>query len=411
MNDFKENKYKVYEIIIPLLAFVLFSALFIVTGLYNSPFIVFGVILIALLPFRQNKVVKIFLSLSIIIFLAWFFHSISGLLFPFITAFLLAYILNPLVEKLSIWKLSRTVSSLLIMVLFLGIITLLIIFLAPPIVNQFTELLSSLPDALKNLNDWFEKVLIPKAAELGLPTQDIQQKILNELPARLEQILNTLFTSLSGLFAGISLILTQIVNLILIPFLTFYILKDFDDIKSLVKSFFAAGLSRENAVKYFHKIDSLMGSFLRGSIICAIIHGIGVYIFLAILGIKYAIFLSSLSALLNIIPYVGLLLSIGITVIVALFSGDPGVQIPLVILLYMAQNLLETSYIIPKIIGERIGMHPAILILSLMVFSYFFGFIGLLIALPVVSIIIMFFKDWQVKKHAENGGEEIINSS
>lgn len=410
MTDLQENKYKVYEIVISLLAFVLFSALFVVTGLFKSPFIVFAVILIALLPFRKNKVVKIFLSLSVIIFLAWFFHSISGLLFPFITAFLLAYILNPLVEKLSLWKLTRLVSSLLIILLFLGIITLLIIFLAPPIVNQFSDLISILPDALRNLSVWFEKVLIPKATQLGLPTQDIQQKILNELPARLEQILNTLFNSLSGLFAGISLILTQVVNLILIPFLTFYILKDFDEIKSLVKSFFTEGTSRETAVRYFHKIDSLMGSFLRGSIICAIIHGIGVYIFLEILGIKYAIFLSSLSALLNVIPYVGLLLSIAITVIVALFSGDPGVQIPLVILLYLAQNLLETSYIVPKIIGDRMGIHPALLILSLWVFAYFFGFVGMLIAMPVVSILIMFFKEWQERKLSESKTEGIPDS-
>jgi predicted PurR-regulated permease PerM len=144
-----------------------------------------------------------------------------------------------------------------------------------------------------------------------------------------------------------------------------------------------------------------MGSFLRGSLICAIIHGVGVYIFLEILGIKYAVFISSLSALLNIIPYVGLLVSITITVIVALFSGDPGLQIPLVILLYLLQNLLETSYIIPKIIGERIGLHPALLILSLLVFSYFFGFVGLLIALPAVSIVIMFVKEWLEKREAK----------
>ena len=409
MNNIQENNYKAHEIVISLLAFVLFGVLFAVTELFKSPFIVFAVILITLLPFRKNKIVKIFLSLSIIIFLVWFFHSISGLLLPFIIALLLAYILNPLVEILGRWKLSRTISSLLIILVFLGIITLLIIFLAPPIVNQFTELIGSLPGALKNLNTWIEQVLIPKAAQIGLPAHDIQQKVLNELPARLEQILNALFTSISGLFAGLSLILTQIVNIILIPFLTFYMLKDFDDIKSLVKSLFTESI-RENAVTYFHKIDSLMGSFLRGSIICAIIHGIGVFIFLEILGIKYAIFLSSLSALLNVIPYVGLLLSIIITVIVALFSGDPGLQIPLVILLYLGQNLLETSYIIPKVIGERIGLHPAILILSLMVFSYFFGFIGMLIALPVVSIIIMFFKEWQVKK-TQGGKPEITNTS
>jgi predicted PurR-regulated permease PerM len=224
--------------------------------------------------------------------------------------------------------------------------------------------------------------------------------VINELPARLEQILNTLLNSLSGLFSGLSLVLTQIVNLILIPFLTFYLLKDFDNLKSLTKTLFPVS-KRETAVEYYHKIDNLMGSFLRGSLICAIIHGVGVYIFLEILGIKYAVFISSLSALLNIIPYVGLLVSITITVIVALFSGDPGLQIPLVILLYLLQNLLETSYIIPKIIGERIGLHPALLILSLLVFSYFFGFVGLLIALPAVSIVIMFVKEWLEKREAK----------
>lgn len=392
-----EHINKPHEIVISVLGFILFGVLFTVTELFKSPFIVYGVILLTLYPFRKNKVVKIFLSISTVIFLLWILNSLLGILFPFIIAFLLAYILNPVVEILSRKNLSRTISSLLIMLVFLAVITLLIIFLTPPIVNQFTELISALPKAIQDLGEWVQKVLIPKAAEWGLPTQSIQEKVLNVLPTKLEQILNTLLSSLSGLFAGISIVLTQLVNLILIPFLTFYMLKDFNDIKGLVKSLFPLS-KRDSAVKYYHKIDDMMGSFLRGSLICAVIHGIGVYIFLAILGVKYSIFLSALSALLNVIPYVGLLLSIVITVIAALFSGDPGLQVPLVIVLYLAQNLLETSYIIPKIIGERMGIHPAVLILSLMVFSYFFGFVGMLIAMPVVSVLLMLFKEWQLRR-------------
>lgn len=392
-----EHINKPHEIVISVLGFILFGVLFTVTDLFKSPFIVYGVILLTLYPFRKNKVVKISLSISSVIFLLWILNSLLGILFPFIVAFLLAYILNPVVEMLSMKNLSRTISSLLIILVFLAVITLLIIFLTPPIVNQFTELISSLPKAIQDLGEWVQKVLITKAAEWGLPTQSIQEKVLNVLPSKLEQILNTLLSSLSGLFAGISIVLTQLVNLILIPFLTFYMLKDFYEIKGLVKSLFPLS-KRENAVKYYHKIDYMMGSFLRGSLICAVIHGIGVYIFLAVLGVKYSIFLSALSALLNVIPYVGLLLSIVITVIAALFSGDPGLQVPLVIVLYLAQNLLETSYIIPKIIGDRMGIHPAVLILSLMVFSYFFGFVGMLIAMPVVSILLMLFKEWQVRR-------------
>jgi predicted PurR-regulated permease PerM len=400
--------YKPYEVVVSILAFALFGVLFAVTELFKSPFIVIGITLISLYPFRKSKIVKIFLTLSVLLFLVWFLHSISGLLLPFILAFLLAYILNPLVEYLGKKNVSRTISSLLIILLFLSIVILLIIFLAPTIAFQFTELIASLPIAIQDLGMWFEKVLLPWAAELGFPTQSIQDKLLNEMPARLEQIITTLLNSLSGLFTGLSIILTQVVNIILIPFLTFYMLKDFNEIKALVKSLFPYS-SREKASDYYHKIDNLMGSFLRGSLICAVIHGIGVYIFLAILGVKFSIFLGALSALLNVIPYVGLLLSIFVTVIVALFSGDPGLQIPLVILLYLAQNLLETSYIIPKIIGDRIGLHPALLILSLMVFSYFYGFVGMLIAMPVVSILIMFFKEWKDKRIAREE-TEMLNS-
>lgn len=399
MNKPAEQDYTTYEVIISLIAIALFGVLFSVTELFKSPFIVYAVILLVLYPFRKSKLIKVILSLSTIIFIVWFLNSIAQLLIPFIIAFLLAYILNPLVNWLTTKNFSRTLSSLLIILVFLGLITLLVIFLAPPIVNQFSELAASMPVAIKGLGEWFNKVLLPKLAELGIPSKTIEEKVINELPARLEQLLNTLLNSLSGLFSGLSLVLTQLVNLILIPFLTFYLLKDFDNLKSLTKTLFPAS-KREIALGYYHKIDNLMGSFLRGSLICAIIHGVGVYIFLEILGIKYAVFISSLSALLNIIPYVGLLISITITVIVALFSGDPGLQIPLVILLYLLQNLLETSYIIPKIIGERIGLHPALLILSLLVFSYFFGFVGLLIALPVVSIIIMFVKEWLDKREA-----------
>ncbi len=399
-----EYEHKPYEVVISVLAFALFGVLFAVTELFKSPFIVFGIILLSLYPFRKNKIVKNFLTLSILLFLVWFLHSISGLLLPFIIAFLLAYMLNPLVVYLGKKNVSRTISALLIILLFLFTVVLLIIFLAPTIAFQFSELIASLPKAIQDLGVWFEIVLLPKAAELGFPTQSIQDKLLNEMPARLEQIINTLLYSLSGLFTGLSIVLTQVVNIILIPFLTFYLLKDFDEIKTLVKSLFPYS-SREKAADYYHKIDGLMGSFLRGSLICAVIHGIGVYIFLAILGVKFSIFLGALSALLNIIPYVGLLLSIFVTVIVALFSGDPGLQIPLVILLYLAQNLLETSYLIPRIIGNRIGLHPALLILSLMVFGYFFGFVGMLIAMPVVSILIMFFKEWQSRRKLKEESE------
>lgn len=389
---------------------MLFGVLFTVTELFHNPFIVFGVILFVLIPFRKSKLIKIILSLSSIIFSLWFIHSISNLLAPFIAALIISYALNPLVEKISEGvlfgrKINRTIASAIILVAFLIISAVSILLLAPPIAAQFAELIKSLPAALNDLQSWINFILIPKLNSYGIPTADIQNKLSQELPAKLENLINTLLSGLSGLFTGISVVLTQVVNLILIPFLTFYIMKDFDNLKTLVRDLFPAK-SREKVSEYYQKVDNLLGSFIRGQLIVSVIHGIIVYIFLSLLGVKFAVFLGAIGIVLNIIPYFGLLVEITLAVIVSLFSGDPGFQIPLVIILYLALNLLETSFIIPKIVGNRIGLHPALLILSLFVFSYFFGFIGMLIALPSMSIIIMLFKEWLASKDNKEPEEQ-----
>jgi predicted PurR-regulated permease PerM len=393
MAEQKENTFRIHEIVISVTALVLFGILFTVTELFHNPFIVFGVILFVLYPFRKSKLIKIIISLSAIIFSLWFLHSISNLLAPFLISLVIAYALNPLVQYLSRKKLSRTLASALILLVFLLVTATLVLLLAPPIASQFSDLINSLPGALRDLQTWINVTLIPKLASLGVPTDDIQDKLSQELPTKLESLINGLLSGLSGVFLGLTLVLTQLVNVILIPFLSFYILKDFDSLKSLVLNLFPEK-KRADARIIYKKIDGMLGSFIRGQLIVSIIHGIIVYTFLSILGVKYAIFLGALGILLNIIPYFGLLVEITLAVIVSLFSGDPGFQIPLVIIIYLLLNLLETSFIIPKIVGDRIGLHPALLILSLFVFSYFFGFIGMLIALPTMSIIIMFFKEW-----------------
>lgn len=405
MYENRENTYRIYEVVVSVTALVLFGVLFTVTQLFQNPFIVFGVIIFVLYPFRKSKLIKIILTLSSVIFALWFLHSISNLLAPFIAALIFSYALNPLVEYLTRGRMSRTLASALILAVFLIISLVLILLLAPPIAFQFSELINALPGALKDLQSWINVILIPKLGALGIPTNDIQNKLSEDLPVKLENMLKGLLSGLSGVFAGLTVVLTQVVNLVLIPFLTFYILKDFNDLKALVKNLFPAK-DRKKVSEYYAKIDSLLGSFIRGQLTVSVIHGIIVYIFLSILGVKYAVFLGSLGIILNIIPYFGLLVEITLAVIVSLFSGDPGLQVPLVIIIYLLQNLLETSLITPKIVGKKIGLQPAMLILSLFVFSYFFGFIGMLIALPTMSIIIMFFKEWMASREVAEATEE-----
>lgn len=403
MDELKEQSVRTYEVIISITALVLFGVLFTVTELFKSPFIVLGVILFILLPFNRSRLIRVLLWLSLIIFTLWFLHSLSQILIPFIIAFLISYILNPLVDKLTTKKIPRTLSCLLILIGFIAIIVLAAIFIVPVIILQFTEFINTLPMTFKGVQGWFQVVLIPWLSTIGIPTQDLQNKIVNELPGRFNQIFYAFVGSLSGIFTGLSIILSQIINIIIIPFITFYILKDFEKIKSGAKKLFPVN-AREKYVKYYHQIDELLGRYLRGALIVAFINGTLVAIILSIIGIRYSILLGALSGLLDLIPYFGLLISLVLSTLVALFSGNPLIQAPLTILTYIALNILETSFLAPRIIGKKIGLHPAVLILSLLVFSYFFGFLGLLIALPTVSIILMFAKEWYVKRES---GENI----
>jgi len=400
MTDNSNSQYKVHEIIISIIALTLFGLLFSTTELFKSPFIVFGVIIFILLPFMHSKLIKIIISLSTIIFLLWFFNEISQILVPFVIAFIISYILNPLVEFLRKRKFSRAISSLLILLVFVAIIVLIAIFLIPVIVVQFTQLINNIPSGFQSIQNWVNVTLVPWLTSLGIPTKDLQDKIVNGLSGKLSAIFDIFIGSLSKVFGTLSIILSQIINIILIPFLTFYILKDFDDIKSLVRNLLPHE-KKQKIIENINKIDDLMGSYMRGALTVALINGILVSIFLTILGVRYSILLGAISGLLDLIPYFGLLISMALSTIVASLSGSPGVQVPFTFLTYIGLNILETSFLAPKIIGSKIGLHPALLILSLLVFSYFFGFIGLLIALPTVSVILMFFKEWMGKREID----------
>lgn len=396
MNETTGNTVKLHEIIISVTAILLLGLLFVITDLFKNPFVILGVIIFLVYPYRKSTLLRLILAASIITFVLWFLHSISILLFPFIIAFIISYIVDPLVIYLS-RKMKRWAASLLVVVSIILIIVIISFLLAPIIIQQFTEFVKTLPQSFNNLQVWINTGLIPALNSYGIATQDIQNNFSQNLPARLETIFNAFIGGISGLFTGISIILTSLVNIIIIPFLTFYISKDFENLKRYVKHLFPHDY-QEKASGVFHKIDTLLGKYLRGALLVALINAIGATLGLYLIGVKYAFLLGALAGLLDFIPYFGLLISLVLSSIVALLSGNPALQVPLTILLFITLNLLETSVVAPKMIGKRVGLHPAILILSLLIFQYFFGFLGLLIALPSMSIILMFVNQWLEKR-------------
>ena len=390
-----ELPWSVPETVILVAAVLLLAALAYTIQPILSPFVLVGAVVYLLYPLRENILARRIMWLSILLFMLWFFHSILGLLAPFILAFLVAYLINPAVTVLEQRNFPRWASSLIAVVLLVGVVVAALLFVMPLAIQQFQGILAGVNLIAKDVAELLKSgAIFEVLARYGIPVEKAREVIGEQISPRLEHVLTNLFEAVLGFVTGISTVLMQVINAVIIPFLVFYILKDFPVIThSFVKM--VPKHRRNRFVELIGKVDALIGRYIRGAITVAIIQGIISAIGLTLIGVRYALVLGIMTGILNFIPYVGLITSLVVSGIVALFSGDPILaKIAGVVVLYLSQKLFEASVLGPKIIGSQVGLHPVLLILCLLVFGYFLGFIGLLIAVPSTALIIMGVKEW-----------------
>jgi predicted PurR-regulated permease PerM len=366
---------------------LLFLLLYIIIPVL-SPFVLAAAILFLLYPVRRLPYIRRLLWLVAFFLIAWFLYSAASVLTPFIIALLLAYVLNPLVTVLEKRHVRRWTSSLLLMLIFAAMIVGTVILVVPVAVAQFTGLIESISALAK------DGKILDLLARSGLPVQQIQELLEKEFPAKLESILTSLLEGALGLVTGLSSILAQVLNLIIIPFVTFYLLKDFPNIVQKIKSLIPEA-RRGRISAYALRIDDVLGDYFRGAVVVAIIQGILSAFILSLLGVQYALVLGIMTAFLDFIPYVGLLISLLVSCIVALLGAEPTtMRVVGVAIMYVALKLFENTVLAPKIIGSKVGVHPVLMILALFIFGHFLGFVGLLIAIPTTAVIMQFFHAW-----------------
>ncbi|MEK6570273.1 MAG: AI-2E family transporter [Bacteroidota bacterium] len=367
-----------------------------------SPFVLVAAIVFLLYPARHVSHIRRLIWLAIFLFIVWFLYTASGVLTPFIIAFLLAYILNPLVNLLEKRNIPRWTSSLLLMLIFLASIVGSAILLMPILIIQFRGLIESISSIARDaIGMTKEGKLFDVLVQYGVPIEQIREIFEKEFPSKLESILKSVLEGAFGLITGISSLITQVLNVIIMPIVTFYLLKDFPQIIHKFKTLLPES-RRESTSAYFVRIDEMLGHYFRGAIFVAIIQGIISTVVLSLLGVQYALVLGIMTAILDFIPYVGLLISLVVSSVVALLSGEPTtMKVVGVVLMYLSQKIVENTILAPRIIGSKVGLHPVLLILSLLIFGYFLGFVGLLIAVPTTAVIVLSFNLWEENKLAE----------
>lgn len=330
-----------------------------------------------------------FLWLGAVIGTGILLYLLAPVLTPFIAAALLAYVGDPLADKLQKMNMPRPLAVLAVFVLTLLVLAGLVLLLVPLVRTQTAALLDVLPRYLQLLE---EKVWPLVAGALSTDGGAAQPEfrlsaMFESLGASAGQVGSTILTQITR--SGGAL-LTAVVNVFLVPILTFYMLRDWDMIVARIGALIPLS-QREAAFTLARETDETLAAFLRGQLLVMIGLAAMYTVGLSLIGLKFALAIGVVAGLVSFVPYLGFIFGIGLAGLTAINSPDGGLlTLVLVVIVFAVAQFVEGSVLTPKLVGDRIGLHPVLVIFAVMAFGQLFGFFGILLALPAAAVIAVF---------------------
>ena len=322
--------------------------------------------------------------LATVILLSVLVYFLAPVLTPFIVAALLSYLGDPLVDRLETYKLSRTLSvSIVFSILFL-VIGLVLIVLLPMLESQIGYFVKSLPAYLIWIQQEFLPALVSKfnLDPAVFNVNEVRDFISQQWSGSGKVLLNV-FKSLSD--SGIMLI-AWLGNLVLIPVVTFYLLRDWDILVGRVHELLPR--SKEPMIKKLAiESDNVLAAFLRGQFLVMIVLGVIYSLGLKIAGLELALLIGMLAGLVSFVPYLGFIVGMVAAGTAMLLQTQDIMQLWPVIIVFGIGQLLEGMLLTPLLVGDKIGLHPVAVIFSVLAGGQLFGFVGVLLALPVAAVI------------------------
>lgn len=390
-SDARVGTWQVVQAIVVLL--VLGLLLVQARGILN-PLILFALLWAVMMPFRGRPGHTALLSVAGAVTVAWLLSATGTLLAPFVLALVLAYVLDPLADRLEGRRVSRSLAVGLIMVPALALLVLVLLVALPAAIGQLGEVLQATPQLFRRLASWIEEG--EGAGRFDIPFVDVSAlvrelrsvdsaAVVAFLQERQAALASWVWTGVLGLGRGIGSVLTVVGYVALTPVLAFYLIRDWDRVTASVASLVPRD-RRPGFISFFVDCDRLVSRYLRGQLTVAISVGALTGIGLAIASFPYAGTLGLVVAIFSVVPYLGLILSLIPAIIIALASGSVGVSLLKVVVVYGAAQLLDGTVITPRIVGESVGIHPVWVVLALALGGFFFGFVGLLVAVPAAAV-------------------------
>ena len=304
---------------------------------------------------------------------------------PFVAGMILAYLLHPLASRLQRWGLSRLVATLVITGLMVLIFVLALMVIIPIGANQLSQFVAKLPDTVGQLQSILARYGGPVLDWFGLTgLQAGAEKSMGEFVG---QGAKWFATALQSLIQGGRALMNVVSLLVITPVVAFYLLLDWNRMVASVDRWLPRD-HRDTIRGLFVQMDAAISGFLRGQALVCLLLGTFYAVGLTLIGLNFGALIGMLSGLLSFIPFVGSLIGLLLSVGVAVVQFWPDWTMPLAALaIFGVGQFLEGNILSPKLVGDSVGLHPVWLMFALIAFGSLFGFLGLLLAVPIAATI------------------------
>ena len=316
----------------------------------------------------------------------WVLWLLAPILTPFVVALMLAWLGDPLVDRLEAAGRSRNTAVVLVFLMMLLLVVLGLLILVPMLQRQIATLIAALPQ----MQVWLMETAVPAIeSRFGFQLAEWMdpQRVIDWMRSHWQAAGGAAATVFGYLSRSSFAVVTFTVNLFLTPIVTYYFLRDYDRMVERVASL----IPRDHITtvsKLAQESNEVLGAFIRGQFLVMAAQGTIYAVGMALVGLKLGLLIGMIAGLISFIPYLGATIGIVLAILAALFQAQ-GLDWPLLIgvaVVFTVGQLLESYVLTPRIVGDKIGLHPVAVIFAVMAGGQLFGFLGMLLALPVAAV-------------------------
>ena len=326
------------------------------------------------------------MALAVLLLTGWLLYLMAPVLTPFVVGAVLAYLGDPLVDKLEARKIPRTFGVLIVFLIFGALLLTSVLLLIPMVERQWVLVYQNIP----NFINWLNESAIPWLQErTGITLEALEA---GNIRAMLEERIGDAGTMLASFITGVSssglAVLAWLTNLVLVPVVAFYLMRDWDHLVGNIRDL----IPRKKLPvvgKLSSEIDEVLGHFLRGQLLVMISLGVIYSVGLWFIDLNVALVVGMIAGLASIVPYLGFVIGFAAAVVAAIMQfGEFGVIVQVLIVFGIGQAL-ESMLLTPVLVGDKLGLHPVAVIFAIMAGGQLFGFVGILVALPVAAVVMV----------------------